>query len=833
MRYCKFFLLILSVFITVSCGSGGNGGETAEFRKGDVSVIQRFTEDGISHTLGSFEEDGDGIPVTEAPFNQNAPEVVYLNGHNLWLVAWEDERNANTPGMGTDIYAHFVRPDGTLCGAEFPVASINGMQVAPKVAFNDVGNVAVIAWQDSRGTSTGGFVYFKTLTLTDSINCSSPGLGVEKTFGYQKVQNEAGIDVASDYLRAREKPAVVYNSQKDEFTFVWVERRNHQHYVKNDCFNTGTVDYQFAGNNEYLGFSSITTANIVNASPFTADYVRTADTSSNLHNGYTTMRIADSRLNVNPETAEFESFRNIQNPEVACSSITGECVIAFEAIKTDLDMSCDDNNGVITVSWTVTDGTLKHIYATRTPNLISTSDIEEPVNDTNVATIESSYPTVGFDSNEQRFLVAWERHMTSVEPKIMGQILHTGSGKYSGNFNIGEDTERGQTLPHISYDTTNQRFLVTWEDSSSGAVSLENVDIFGQFVNGAGSKSGNNFHLTTNQYNQLSPSTAYNSESQMFLSVWKDARDLGLNECGSGSQPCGSDIYAIRYALGMPQITLLNSSDAALTPAQIDFGTINTDTTVTKSFKIENSGDDVLHVRCFSDLTAPFSYVNLPSQLTACDGNYQNINPRTTQTYNVRFSPTSHNTYTSTMTIQSDAGTNRTIYLTGSAQHAAMEMPDFTTTNNTLRFDNVTVNSSSQKSFRITNDGQVNYTIESINFASPFTLNTALPVTMEAGSTKTFQVTFAPTSAGNYNNTVTVTTDTTLTGSFNVSGRGLAASDGGDNGGDNGGDGGTGGDDDDGEPSGGCSAGGSANLPIALFALAGIAKVMMRRKEQE
>jgi uncharacterized protein (TIGR03382 family) len=181
------------------------------------------------------------------------------------------------------------------------------------------------------------------------------------------------------------------------------------------------------------------------------------------------------------------------------------------------------------------------------------------------------------------------------------------------------------------------------------------------------------------------------------------------------------------------------------------------------------------------------------------------------------------------MTIQSDAG-NRTIYLTASAQHAAMEMPDFANTNNTLRFDNVTVNGSSQKSFRITNDGQVNYTIESISFASPFTLNTTLPVTMEAGSTKTFYVTFAPTSATSYNNTVTVTTDTTLTGNFTVTGRGIAASDNGTDDGDDDTDGG--GNGESGEPKGGCSAGGSANMPIALFALAGMARIMMRRKER-
>ncbi|MCD8490406.1 MAG: hypothetical protein LRY51_00050 [Geovibrio sp.] len=105
-----------------------------------------------------------------------------------------------------------------------------------------------------------------------------------------------------------------------------------------------------------------------------------------------------------------------------------------------------------------------------------------------------------------------------------------------------------------------------------------------------------------------------------------------------------------------------------------------------------------------------------------------------------------------------------------------------------------------------------------------------LPYTLNAGNEATFYITFNPTTAGSTTRTVTITTDAGISTSFNVNGTGVATSDNNTGGGNNGGGSG----DDDGEPKGGCSAGGSANMPIALFALAGMAKVIMRRrKEQE
>ncbi|MCD8490407.1 MAG: aminopeptidase, partial [Geovibrio sp.] len=103
-------------------------------------------------------------------------------------------------------------------------------------------------------------------------------------------------------------------------------------------------------------------------------------------------------------------------------------------------------------------------------------------------------------------------------------------------------------------------------------------------------------------------------------------------------------------------------------------------------------------------------------KITACDNNYQEINPNTEQTYNVTFSPTSNGTFNTSFEIISNAG-YRTIYLTGTAQQASIDVPNLT--NNTLNFGSANINTSTTQSFRIRNSGQVSYIIN-IQSVSPF-----------------------------------------------------------------------------------------------------------------
>jgi hypothetical protein len=757
MRFFRISVLIAMLLTLISCGS--DSANTAATDEDSISAVQVFEEDGLSHTLGTLEADGDGIPIATAELNQQEPETIYLAGQGIWLVVWEDERDTET--TGSDVYARFMRDNGTYCGNEILISNASGQQTSPKVAYDNTRNNALITWQDSRGTGAQGYVYYNTLTLgaTFKTSCDTAAdvtLGTEKPFGFTPTE-------AGDSLILREKPVLKYNSAKDQFIFAWVEKRTVPHYVLHSCFGAAFFE-QTVNLNSYLGYSYVNAATAateplpVNGS----NIMRSTEITPT--GGYTTFRIEGWTFGTDPEHLDLVEYADIQNPGIACDTSTGECVVAFEARKNIYKLQCN-NPDDITVLWTEEElDENKNIYSVLDSTFQTASD--ETLISAKIAETNNYYPATGYDPVTHRYLIAWERSPIDENSKIMGQLLYSTGGAYGNNFQIGSsyDTDNKQTNPFITYDSVNQRFLTAWEDARTGASSLENIDVYGQFVNGAGDLSGENFPFVTSSYNQQSPSAAFNISNNQYLAVWKDARKADIDNCGSGTQPCGADIYGIRFTIGQPQITIWDSSDQVLNPSLINFGTNNTNTTSQASFKIHNSGDDVLRVDCFTALTAPFSYVSLPTEISACEeGDYLEVLPGTEQSFNVNFAPTVNGTFSGSITIQSNAG-YRTINLTGTAQNASIEVPN--ADNSTIDFGTITVNETSQKTFTLRNNGQVSYNIESISgITAPFSFTGTpfYPIALTSGEEQQFSVTFAPTAAGSFSKTLTVTTDTNVT----------------------------------------------------------------------
>jgi hypothetical protein len=74
---------------------------------------------------------GSKITISTANYNQKYPKIAYNALDNIYLVAWEDYRN---PLTGPDIYGQFVEANGTLSGANFAVGVASGHQGAPSLA---------------------------------------------------------------------------------------------------------------------------------------------------------------------------------------------------------------------------------------------------------------------------------------------------------------------------------------------------------------------------------------------------------------------------------------------------------------------------------------------------------------------------------------------------------------------------------------------------------------------------------------------------------------------------------------------------------------------------
>src|SRR4051812_5759397 len=91
-----------------------------------------------------------------------------------------------------------------------------------------------------------------------------------------------------------------------------------------------------------------------------------------------------------------------------------------------------------------------------------------------------------------------------------------------------------------------------------------------------------------------------------------------------------------------------------------------------------------------------------------------------------------------------------------------------------LAFGNVAVNTTAQRSFVITNTGNITIQISSISYPAGFTGSFAGSI--HSGSSQTIVVTFAPTAVQAYSGTVTVNSDATGPNTLPISGNGTGRS---------------------------------------------------------
>jgi hypothetical protein len=135
-------------------------------------------------------------------------------------------------------------------------------------------------------------------------------------------------------------------------------------------------------------------------------------------------------------------------------------------------------------------------------------------------------PSVTYDSANQRFLVAWQDNRNGTTD-IYGQLVNDDGSLYGAlsdvNFVISNAANQ-QYGPSVTYDSTNQRFFVAFGDNRN-----TNSDIYGQLVNDDGSlyitASNANFVISNATNDQQYPLVAYDSSNQRFLVAWQDNRN--------------------------------------------------------------------------------------------------------------------------------------------------------------------------------------------------------------------------------------------------------------------------------------------------------------------
>jgi hypothetical protein len=186
----------------------------------------------------------------------------------------------------------------------------------------------------------------------------------------------------------------------------------------------------------------------------------------------------------------------------------------------------------------------------------------------------------------------------------------------------------------------------------------------------------------------------------------------------------------------------------SIVPASVSFGTVTVGQTNSQTVTLTNPGTANLNIAQSAGPGTGFGLTGLALPLTLAPGN--------SSTFTVSFTPTSGTSVSSSLTLISNAPNSpTTIPLSGAGSAQVLQLTPGTTS---LSFGSQALNASATQSVTLTNTGNAAVSISQVNVTGTgFTLNGSAPlVTLSAGQTASFSVTFIPTVAGSASGTASV-----------------------------------------------------------------------------
>jgi len=193
--------------------------------------------------------------------------------------------------------------------------------------------------------------------------------------------------------------------------------------------------------------------------------------------------------------------------------------------------------------------------------------------------------------------------------------------------------------------------------------------------------------------------------------------------------------------------TAVSAGSLAASPASMGFGSVSIGSSRTTSETLTNSGGSNLSISQATATGSGFSLSGLTPPLT--------LSPGQSTSFNVTFAPQTSGLVNGGITI-SDNGSNPTVSIslsgTGVSAGTVAANPAG------LSFGTVQLGSNTNLSGTLTNSGSSSVTISQANVTgSAFAVNgLSMPVTLNAGQSTTFNVTFAPTSGGAVNGNLAI-----------------------------------------------------------------------------
>jgi hypothetical protein len=187
----------------------------------------------------------------------------------------------------------------------------------------------------------------------------------------------------------------------------------------------------------------------------------------------------------------------------------------------------------------------------------------------------------------------------------------------------------------------------------------------------------------------------------------------------------------------------------AVSPASLSFGSIAVDSSSSQPVTLSNTGTGALTISAASASSAGFSVSGFSLPAT--------LNPGQNAALNVTFAPRSAGSTSGTLSIVSNAPDSPALIpLSGTGAQGQLSASPAN-----VSFGSVLVGGNAPQTITLTNTGGVPVAISNASVVgAAFSLSgLSTPVTLNAGASTAFAVTFAPTAAGNVSGSVSITSN--------------------------------------------------------------------------
>jgi hypothetical protein len=233
----------------------------------------------------------------------------------------------------------------------------------------------------------------------------------------------------------------------------------------------------------------------------------------------------------------------------------------------------------------------------------------------------------------------------------------------------------------------------------------------------------------------------------------------------SGSVTITSDAQTPISTVSLSGTGMNATYTMSLTPGSVSFGNINLGSTGSQTVQLGNTGNSSVTV---SQVAASGSGVSVSGLAAAVT-----IAPSQSVPLTVKFAPTTSGTVAGSLTVTNSEGINAVAAVTGVGVQAGISV-----TPSSASFGSVVTGSTNSQTIQLKNSGTASLTVSQVAATgSGFSVSgVSVPLTLAPGASSTFNVQYAPTTAGAVNGSVTIVSNAPNSPStVSLSGTGTAA----------------------------------------------------------